>query len=964
MHLLSSYVVFSDLLIPEMTNFDILFKYRIIGKMDEITIKERFTLASQWLTEIKNTINYFKNEVPEGRTLLTNIDSMDIEQLLSILSDAFVLEEDAIEAENRKNFVTDTYENNVRFFAKQLISSMITSHNELKEYEEYQTLLTQRHIAYGFYSALGNNSAEGIPILKDSYIEKLLYSGLVKFYNKFYGSFSDNQEAIKLLCKFYPANDSLLENKDDIVSALFRHVSNAGTSSDTGFAFRGIELIKENIGRLPIDVIDQLLQKYELYRIINEKVYRHQVFTIIDNASMTEEEKQTYKFSYLDSLILANVMNSDLYSKYGNQEHLSRNYLSSTQTLKAGNIGLIFNDYLESTYAYWTHQCSIDRQFVVDGKEIIHIRLHIAQKQVSVAYLDMPRTEIRFEFLYNDWMLDQYRAMDANQKLLEFINGDHDEQADPQHHRLTFSLLFLHRYRGLHKQLVDFDHRFTYNTNTNELNSVLESPDISHFYGEKIYSLSCIVGKNGTGKTSTVDFLRGTFFKLLHLIDEQQITCNQGYVKEIDYEAYGILDSGSEFFVVFHLGDQPYYLTNIIDATASAAKPFDSKTYTTVNKLGKVVYFSNMLSVHQDNLFSDGAIAHRDKSDKEKLALSLNHFGQADYSEASSFIQKRKDMESAEWDNPLRSINRDLCYQLTFLACLPQGELQKYFDMPEDKVFTIKSELLGLEEVGLTATNVDKKLASLQPFFTAPDTKLKHFSSGQYAKFSFLAKLYWFLEGHRKYAERLGPYIGTNIFSQDEVLQEWETALLFIDEGELYYHPEWQRKFVTMLINFIHSTSIESQIQIVITTNSPFMISDILSEDITYLSKEQQEFDQTFGQNIHKLLKHNFFMSYTIGEYSRELIERIIDWLCLKEDEVSLIGKELSRYFEGPIAPVDYSKKIRLLINKIGEPVYREKLLDTLSTSKLEEPSELELLLRQRADLDREIRRLSEGERK
>ncbi|WP_405081691.1 hypothetical protein ACI48J_03530 [Paenibacillus chitinolyticus] len=921
-------------------------------------------MAAQWLSDIKNTINNFKDDVPKGRTLFKNIDAMEIEQLLSILNDAFAQEEKAIEAENRKNFVTDTYENNVRHFAKQLISSMVTNHNELKGYEGYQTLLNQRHIAYGFYSVLGNKSVEGISILNDPHIENLLYSGLVEFYKNFYGSFYDNQEAIELLCKFYPTDDSLLKNKDDIVHALFRHVSNAGTSSDSGFAFRGIELIKEYIGRLPIEVIDQLLQKYELYRIINEKVYRHQVFTIIDNASISEEEKQIYKFSYLDSLVLANAMNGDLYEKYGNQGHLSRNYLYSEQTLKAGNIGLIVNNDLNSTYAYWTHQCSIDQQFVVDGKAIIYMRLDIAQKQISVSYFDRPRTEIHFESFYNDWMLDRYLSKDANQKLLEFIYGDHDAQVDSRHHRLTFSLLFLHRYRGLHKQLVDFDHRFTYNKITNELDSVSESRDISHFYGKQIYSFSCIVGKNGTGKTSTVDFLRGTFFRLLHLIGEQQISCHQGYVSETDYEAYDILDSGSEFFVVFHIGDQPHYLTNIRDATASGAEPFGSESYTSVNKLGKVVYFSNMLSVYQNDLFSDGAIAHRDKSDKEKLALSLSRFGQADYSEASSFIQKRKDMEVADWDSPLQSINRDLCYQLTFLACLPQGALQKYFDMPEDKVFTIKSDLLGLEEVGLTAANLDKKLASLEPFFTAPDAKLKHFSSGQYAKFSFLAKLYWFLEGHRKYAERLGPLIGTNIFSQDEVLQEWETALLFIDEGELYYHPEWQRKFVTTLIDFVHDTSIESQIQVVITTNSPFIISDILSEDITYLSREEQKFDQTFGQNIHKLLKHNFFMSYTIGEYSRELIERIINWLCFEEDKAGLIGEELSLYFDEPIAPEDYSKRIRLLISKIGEPVYREKLLDTLSTSKLEQHSELESLLRQRADLDRKIKRLSEGERK
>lgn len=43
---------------------------------------------------------------------------------------------------------------------------------------------------------------------------------------------------------------------------------------------------------------------------------------------------------------------------------------------------------------------------------------------------------------------------------------------------------------------------------------------IPDFYGKEVYSLSCIVGKNGTGKTSIVDFLRETFFKLIRVIDQ------------------------------------------------------------------------------------------------------------------------------------------------------------------------------------------------------------------------------------------------------------------------------------------------------------------------------------------------------------------------------------------------------------------------------------------------------------
>ena len=108
-------------------------------------------------------------------------------------------------------------------------------------------------------------------------------------------------------------------------------------------------------------------------------------------------------------------------------------------------------------------------------------------------------------------------------------------------------------------------------------------------------------------------------------------------------------------------------------------------------------------------------------------------------------------------------------------------------------------------------------------------TKLDYFSSGQYAKFSFLAKFYWFIEGYTKYSQYFESLLGKNVFSSDEALLKGETALIFIDEGEIYYHPEWQRSYIKILVEMIHNTSINSKLQVVITTNSPFIISDILT---------------------------------------------------------------------------------------------------------------------------------------
>lgn len=923
------------------------------------------------LEYILHTIEYFKGDVPEGRVILENADSISTEQqLLSVLNKLFELEEDAIEKERSKPYVTDTYENKVRHFSLQLVRSLISCHQYLKEHESYSILLRHRHVAYGFYKGLEkgiiNELNEYSDILNEPHFGKLLYLGLVDFYENFYGSFSDNEEAIELLCEFYPKDIDLTENIDSIVSAIFRHITNAGTPNDIGFAYMGIELIREYVCNLPIEIIDKLLQKYELYRIINEKVYRHQIFTIIDNSIIDSKEKLKYKFTYIDRLLLANYMNDNIFEKYGNNEsNLVPQYLSWQIDLSVKKIGVIKNSMTDNIYAYWTNDCSAEHHFVLDEKVVIIISLDIDKKEIWIKHTEKPNIKIKFKFTYNDWLLNDYDSKEAEQKLQDFVFEVNNGEKEIVYNHLTFSLVYLSNYRGVSEQSVDFDHKFTYDEVAKELRaSSIVSHVIPHFYGQKVYSLSCIVGKNGTGKTSTVDFLRGTFFKLLRLIGEYGVTCKNGYVREEDYEAYNILDKNCEFFVVFNLGSLPYYLTNIEDVTVTIASPFRLYNYKSINELSKVVYFSNMLSVSQDNLYTDESMLSRYKNSEKKLAESLSNFRQADYSEAVSFIQKRKAIDAAKQnDNCTQVINKDLCYQLAFLSYLTKEKFENYFDMPADKDFTLKSALLG-EKVLLTVSQslkdmIGGKSKKLKPFLTSPDAKIEYFSSGEYAKFSFLAKLYWFLEGHQKYIRDFESMLENNVFSRDEVLLEGENAIIFIDEGELYYHPEWQRSYIKTLVDNIHDTKIESKLQVVITTNSPFIISDILSEDIIYLSKDKKDFERTFGQNIHKLLKDNFFMSYTIGEYSREVIESIMQWLCYEENKAKVdIGEALSRYFGKQIEPKEYYEKIRCLINKIGEPIYREKLLDMLSESELGKESELEILLREKSEIERKLEAL------
>lgn len=76
-------------------------------------------------------------------------------------------------------------------------------------------------------------------------------------------------------------------------------------------------------------------------------------------------------------------------------------------------------------------------------------------------------------------------------------------------------------------------------------------------------------------------------------------------------------------------------------------------------------------------------------------------------------------------------------------------------------------------------------------------------------------------------------------------------SLYVLDEAELGLHPEWQRAFVSYLLAFFDYFPLED-IQIVLTTHSPILLSDILRQDIVLLKKKMKR--QSLRNSIGKRL--------------------------------------------------------------------------------------------------------------
>lgn len=143
-----------------------------------------------------------------------------------------------------------------------------------------------------------------------------------------------------------------------------------------------------------------------------------------------------------------------------------------------------------------------------------------------------------------------------------------------------------------------------------------------------------------------------------------------------------------------------------------------------------------------------------------------------------------------------------------------------------------------------------------------------------------------------------------------------KTVYLLIDEGEIGFHPNWQRSFIQNLIDFLPTCFVgekfeDVRFQVILTSHSPFIISDLPSDNIIPLGEVKRNLPQTFGANIHTLLAHPFFMrDGTIGEFAKNKIKNLIQVIDTLEN-----------------SPDKDIKNLKSLINLIGEPILKNQLL-------------------------------------
>lgn len=177
--------------------------------------------------------------------------------------------------------------------------------------------------------------------------------------------------------------------------------------------------------------------------------------------------------------------------------------------------------------------------------------------------------------------------------------------------------------------------------------------------------------------------------------------------------------------------------------------------------------------------------------------------------------------------------------------------------------------------------------------------------------------------------------------SEDNNLVKYKYINILLDEIELYYHPDWQRKFIYNICQYIGAINPKNikdirAVNITFLTHSPFILSDIPKHNILYLNTQGEPISnaniKTFGANIHDLLKDSFFLKEgAIGEYAKNIITETIQFLNVKRIENDIKDNkvyDLEEYQEAKANLKNDDPNYHLkIIHIIDEPLIKQKLL-------------------------------------
>ena len=536
--------------------------------------------------------------------------------------------------------------------------------------------------------------------------------------------------------------------------------------------------------------------------------------------------------------------------------------------------------------------------------------------------------------------------------------------------------LVIKQYDELFKnQIFNFsdEYKVSFDFETNEL-KIDKNPDyIENFYGESIYNISPIVGINGTGKTTILNIISshspykyeqdpdnqylslfelgkqedrvrfnisstnlsvknlpavGTFYRK----QDGSFNCNPEYYEGDKNILYVNLQSKGGGTIGYRTALNPkglamfinsyFWLSDreIISSVLSCSleiEPYGLKDYSDsiprgINAIGFLIYKTIHNIFYEEDefikkLLSESLLSKCEKYLKEYVS---------DYEDSGRYLLSDivKELDKNEVKDETMKIRKEYVESIITIVKIfkeirengslidnnSSSILLKYSNNNRRLFEDLNDRLLQYTKLkGLMRDLCYDLNKSFNNYDLLKETPDYHMSTGEGNLIEIFSQLYSYLLMYEKNDEDI---------------------ILLVDELETGMHLEWSRRLIKILINnlseILEDEGNGREIQLIFTTHSPYMLSDIKPGNVIMIEKNQETgysegkvLQNTFAKNIQEIMKENL-IDNIYGDFALTKINSMIERLNGEEEQE---GNE-----------EELLKEIHL----ISEPILRNKLLE------------------------------------
>ena len=519
-------------------------------------------------------------------------------------------------------------------------------------------------------------------------------------------------------------------------------------------------------------------------------------------------------------------------------------------------------------------------------------------------------------------------------------------------------------------QIFNFsdEYKVSFDFETNEL-KIDKNPDyIENFYGESIYNISPIVGINGTGKTTVLNIISdyspdkfeqdpdnqyfflfelgkqedrvrfNVFCKNLYVDGNQNNSFN--YILENYYEPRKILyvnlqnkgggsigyrttlnQEGLAMFIHSYLWLSDRKIISSVLSCSLEIEYYGLKDYSDsiprgINAIGFLIYKSIHNIFDEEDKFIKKCLSEPLLAEcKKYLKEDVSDYEDSGFNLLLDIVKELNPNEVKEEENKLkdetRKVKKDYVESIIDIVNIFR-EIRENGSLIDNKSSSILLKYSNtnrrlFEDLnnGLVQYTKSKELMrnlcydlnkSFNNYALLKETPGYHMSTGEGNLIEIFSQLYSYLLKHEKSGEDI---------------------ILLVDELETGMHLEWSRRLIKILIDnlsgILEDEGKGRKIQLIFTTHSPYMLSDIKPGNVIMLEKNQETgysegkvLQNTFAKNIQEIMKENL-IDNIYGDFALAKINSMISRLNGEEGDEEELLKE---------------------IHLISEPILRNKLLE------------------------------------